>query len=322
MDPNGDGDPSDGVDGWRLDVPSDIPRAFWARWRQLVKETNPNALVAGELWHRADEWLDGHYFDSVMNYEFARAAVKWIFDQQTRIPASVLDARLAELRLAYPKSASYALLNLVDGHDTDRMASMALNPDREYDRDNRGRGGEDEYDNSKPSPEAYARARLATLLQMTYVGAPLVYYGDEAGMWGADDPTNRKPMLWKDLEPYARPDENVVMDDMLEFYRATIALRNAHPALQRGTIETVLADDEADVWVFRRTLDGDDLLVALNPTDAAREVTLTLPAGAPANWATEFAYGAADGQAYTANGGKLTIQVPAVGGVVLKSVGQ
>ena len=67
MDPNGDGDPSDGVDGWRLDVPNEVPMQFWHEWRALVKSVNPDAYISGEIWKRADEWLDGRTFDAVMN---------------------------------------------------------------------------------------------------------------------------------------------------------------------------------------------------------------------------------------------------------------
>lgn len=313
MDPNGDGDPSDGIDGWRLDVPNDIPLHFWAQWRQLVKQINPEALITGEIWHRADQWLDGAHFDAVMNYEFAKAVTSWIFDRQHKIGARELAARLAELRLAYPAAATYALQNLVSSHDTDRLASMAQNPDRAYDRQNRVQDDNPEYDNSKPSADAYARARLVALLQMTYVGAPMIYYGDEVGMWGADDPTNRKPMLWQDLEPYEQPEENAVMSDHLAFYKQVIALRNSHAALRSGSFRSLLADDEADVWAFLRSDEHESLIVVLNPSTAQREVAVPLPTDAPSSWDTVF--GSA-GQLQAENG-KLTISVPPVGGVVI-----
>src|SRR5262245_56833924 len=140
------------------------------------------------------------------------------------------------------------MMNLVDSHDTDRLVSMALNPDRGYDKDNRGQDDSPDYNNAKPLPEHYARARLVALLQMTYVGAPMIYSGDEVGMWGADDPSCRKPMLWEDLQPYDKPEQNFVMKDHLAFYREVIALRNAHPALRTGYFHTLLADDAKDVW--------------------------------------------------------------------------
>jgi glycosidase len=315
MDPNGDGKSDDGIDGWRLDVPNDIPRPHWEEWRHFVKQINPNALITGEIWNRADQWLDGQHFDAVMNYEFARVAVEWVFNRQQKITASEAASRLAELRLAYPAVATYALQNLVDGHDTDRLASMAQNPDREYDRQNRVQDNNPSYDNSKPSPQSYARARLVSLLQMTYVGAPMIYYGDEVGMWGADDPSNRKPMLWKDLQPYEKPEENAVMEEELAFYHQAIALRNTHPALRSGTLQDLLTDDLADVWAFLRTEDKDQVLVVLNASDTPRDVRVPLPQGAPTVWTAAFGE---PGPA-PVEGGHVTVHVPATAGVALQA---
>ena len=112
---------------------------------------------------------------------------------------------------------------------------------------------------------------------MTYVGAPMIYYGDEVGMWGSDDPNNRKPMLWQDLEPYEEPDENRVSTDVLAHYRKVIALRRDHPALRTGTFETVTTDDRADVWCFKRSDDRETLLVMLNAAET--DAPMTLPEG-------------------------------------------
>jgi glycosidase len=136
-------------------------------------------------------------------------------------------------------------------------------------------------------------------------------------MWGADDPTCRKPMLWKDLEPYAEPEENHVMADHLAFYREVIALRNAHPALRVGTFRTVLTDDEADVWAFVRSTDDETLLVALNNSDQRQAVTIPIADGSAADaWRGVFGF---DGRVRTADGG-VTVTVPPVAGVVLKAL--
>lgn len=264
MDPDGDGDPSDGIDGWRLDVPNEVPMPFWAEWREHVKAINPDAYIAGEIWSRAESWLDGNHFDAVMNYPFADSAIAWIGHQERKIPASECDRHLAELRMAYPAEATAVLQNLLDSHDTDRVASMMQNPDRDYDRMNRVQDDNPDYDNSKPSAEAYRRARLLALLQMTYPGAPMIYYGDEVGMWGADDPTNRKPMLWRDLEPYDA-DEDAVFEEQLAHYKAVIALRNEHPALRIGDFRTLHVDDEEDLWAFLRMDAAEEVVVAITP---------------------------------------------------------
>ncbi len=324
MDPDGDGDPSDGIDGWRLDVPNEIPAPFWVEWRALVKSVNPDAYIVGEIWDRADLWLDGRHFDAVMNYQFARNAIAWVGNKKRKLKASQLDGRLAELRLAYPAAATYVQQNLVDSHDTDRLASMMLNPDREYDAENRVQDNGPDYSNARPGPQQYARARLVVLLQMTYVGAPMIYYGDEVGMWGADDPTCRKPMLWEDLQPYEKPQENFVMKDQLAFYRDVIALRNANPALRTGYFRTLLTDDAADVWAFERADGKQRLIVLLNASSSAANVAVPAPESVAGGWEVIFTRGADPaaapaGQVVEAADGKLAVQVPAIGGVVLRA---
>lgn len=313
MDPDGDGDPRDGIDGWRLDVPNEIPGPFWIEWRDLVKSINPDAYISGEIWDRADLWLDGRHFDAVMNYQFAQSVIGWACYRDARLKVSEMDRRLAELRLAYPAAANYVMQNLVDSHDTDRLVSMALNPDRKYDAENRVQDNGPKYNNDKPGPKEYARARLVALIQMTYVGAPMVYYGDEVGMWGADDPTCRKPMLWEDLQSYEKPEENVVMKDHLEHYQKAIALRNAHAALRVGAFQTLLADDKANVWAFERFTSNERLIVAINADDAAHDVAVPLKAGAPDKW--KMVFGGAESLA--AANGVLSLKLPPLAGIVV-----
>jgi glycosidase len=273
MDPDGDGDPSDGIDGWRLDVPNEVPLPFWHEWCALVRRINPEAYVVGEIWERADQWLDGRAFDAVMNYEFAKPAIAWVIDRREKITASEFDRRLAELRMAYAPECSYAMMNLLDSHDTDRIASMARNPDRKYNHLNREQEG-NPYDAGRPGDEDRARQRLLALLQMTYVGAPMVYYGDEAGMWGSNDPNNRRPMLWDDLPPNQNPQERPDAA-MREHYRSVIGLRRSLPALRTGSYRTVLADDAQDVLAFVREKDGQRVVVALNAS--TKPATVSLP---------------------------------------------
>ena len=272
MDPDGDGDPSDGIDGWRLDVPEEVPMAFWVEWCELVRTINPEAYIVGEIWQTRPEWLDGRTFDAVMNYPFAEIACDWIAHRDGKITATEAARRFKDHRAAYPDEVTHALQNLLDSHDTDRIVSKIQNPDRPFDRDNREQD-DPSYDGSKPSPESYARSRLMVLLQMTYPGAPMIYYGDEAGMWGSDDPNNRKPMLWKDLEPYDE-DGQAVMDEHLSFYRAAITLRKAHSALRTGSMESTLVDDEQDVMAFIRADETEEVLVVLNASLNPARITL------------------------------------------------
>ncbi|MFM7051495.1 MAG: alpha-amylase family glycosyl hydrolase [Planctomycetota bacterium] len=284
MDPNGDGDPADGVDGWRLDVPNEVPIEFWREWRGLVKGINPDAYIVGEIWNPAGEWLDGRTFDAVMNYPFAQAVVAWAAGGAGAPKPSEVDARLAALRLEYPAQATFALQNLLASHDTDRLASMMANPGRGYDRANSEKPGST-YDGARPQPGHFRRARLAALVQMTYVGAPMVWYGDEAGMWGSDDPFCRKPMVWSDLGAFDDPDERFDGEHFAA-YRDMIALRAQHAAIRRGGFRTLLVDDARNLWVFERRLGDERVIVALNASDAPQEFTLPAAELAGFSWRT------------------------------------
>ena len=288
MDPDGDGDPSDGVDGWRLDVPNEIPIPFWVDWCAHVRSINPDAYITGEIWDRADEWLDGKTFDAVMNYEFSKVVFDWVGARDAKITATEADQRLAALRMAYPTEITYVLQNLVDSHDTDRAVSKIHNPDRPFDSQNREQD-DPTYDGRKPPEEAYDRLKLIAFIQFTYVGAPMVYYGDEVGMWGSDDPNNRKPMIWDDLGPYENADQNQTMNELHEYYKSLTALRNEHSALRRGSIQTAYVHDDDDVWAFIREDENGEILVGLNASE--NEATITMPDG---NWTPLFGSGSDD----------------------------
>lgn len=292
MDPDGDGDPADGIDGWRLDVPNEIAMPFWREWRTLVKSINPDAYIVGEVWRRGDDWLDGTTMDAVMNYPFADTVMRFIGDRVNSIPPSEVDRRLAELRRAYPSEVTFALQNLLDSHDTDRIASKMFNPDREFDQGNREQSSP-EYRGGKPDAVSFARARLAAFMQMTYPGAPMIYYGDEVGMWGSDDPNNRKPMLWDDIGTYDSP-LDVVDPQQLAWYQRITALRHKHRALRRGCYQLIAADDEQGTLVFLRSLPEEQVLVAINASErvAVVDVSGALTGRAGAAWTKVFGDGA------------------------------
>ncbi len=263
MDPNGDGDPSDGIDGWRLDVASDINANFWKPWRKLVKSINPDAYIVAELWQESREWLDGQTFDAVMNYPFARAAQRFFVNQRKASRPGKFDAELREALGWYAPQVNYVLQNLYCSHDTDRVASMFMNPDLEYDGANRLQDNGPNYNTTRPAPECYERLKAMVLFQMTFLGAPMVYYGDEVGMFGADDPTCRKPMYWDDLMPFDDSDERIV-EGYHAFYQRMIAIRNTFPALQLGSLETLLAHDRNKMYAYCRGLGEESIVIVIN----------------------------------------------------------
>lgn len=273
MAPNGD--VSAGIDGWRLDVAPDIPHPFWIEWRKLVKSINPDALISGEVWTWAQPWLAGDQFDTVTNYQFAIPAQDFFADNKTAIPPSDFSTLLNQLVYAYPLQSVLVLQNLLDSHDTDRLASMFVNPDRGYDTSNRLQDTGPDYSLEKPDDTQRKRMMQAVACQMTFVGAPMIYYGTEAGMWGPDDPSNRQPMIWRDLLPYDDP--AVTFDgELFGWYQRLIALRRGLPALRRGFFRTLIADDDTGVLAYARDLDNDHVYIILNRSPKPRDVSLVL----------------------------------------------
>ncbi len=273
MAPNGD--PSAGIDGWRLDVAPDIPHPFWVEWRKLVKSINHDAVILGEVWTWAQPWLEGDQLDAVTNYQFAIPSQDFFADVDTAISPSAYSTLLNQLVYAYPLQSVLTTANLMDSHDTDRLASMFVNPDRGYDTANRLQDTGPDYSLDKPDAEQRRRMKQALVCQMTFVGAPMIYYGTEAGMWGPDDPNNRMPMIWQDQMPYDDP--SITFDrDMFDWYQRLIALRRELGALRRGFYRTLLADDRAGVLAYARDLDNDHVYIVLNRSAQKREVVLEL----------------------------------------------
>lgn len=263
-----DGNPSRGVDGFRLDACENIPRPFWVDWRKLVKSIKPDAYLSGEIWSLAPHWLDGQTFDATMQYPFAEAMESFFVDQTRSISPSLFAAQLQRLTYVYPFQVSLVQMNLLDSHDTDRWASRFLNPDLPFNGKSRIEDNNPDYNIAKPDEQMWTRMKQSLVVQMTYVGAPMIYYGDEAGMWSPSDPSDREPMIWKDLEPYDDP-QVTFKRDVFDQYQRLIAIHRKIEALQLGFAHTVLADDASGVYAFSRDLNRDHICVVVNRSDQA-----------------------------------------------------
>jgi glycosidase len=283
MDPDGDGDPSDGVDGWRLDVPEEIGKPFWEQWCGLVRKINPEAYIVGEIWdEKAQGWVNDSLFTAVMNYQFAKAVQDYMIDRD--ITAVEFADRLRKVRESFPGEANYVVQNLMDSHDTPRLASMILNPGREYDTLGKPEEG---FNVRRPNKTERKLQRLIALFQFTYIGAPMIYYGTEAGMWGADDPDNRKPMVWSDKEyevegthplDVKRPaDENRFDNELFEWYKKLAEIRNEHEIFQTGQFLQLVAEPEKNIYSFARHLGDQDIgIVVLNNSEDQQQIEIHL----------------------------------------------
>jgi glycosidase len=307
MDPDGNGDPSDGIDGWRLDVATEVPTAFWRDWHDHVRRINPECYTVAEVWDDARDFLAESGFTATMNYYGFAFPIKGFLIDGVLTPSEAV-LQLNGRRTAYPPAMQQALQNLIDSHDTDRLASMIVNAGRrpyaqpgrfDYDVGVSPRYVAD-YDVRKPTAIERRIQRMVGLLQMTYVGAPMIYYGTEAGMWGGDDPCDRMPMVWPELtyepqqaDPLGRPRaaDVVEFDDALfHYYRAAIDLRKQVPALRRGSIEFLRADDKARFLAYKREDALDAALVGFNRGNADYR------------WEIPLAPGESVAQVFTASG--------------------
>jgi cyclomaltodextrinase len=294
MDPNNDGDPEDGIDGWRLDVAEKVDIKFWKLFRKWVKEINPEAYITGEIWWEdwqaneifdASPWLQGDAFDGVMNYRFAQAVKKFVIDVDEQISPRTFVDSIKEIKKNYYEDNFLAVQNLMDSHDVDRIASQIINPDRWFDH-YANPGQNDYYDVGKPTQAEITKQYLIIGIQMTMPGAPMIYYGDEAGMWGGDDPDCRKPMVWQELfyEPEVadplgrfRSVDSVKFDSKIfNWYKKLISLRKKNRAFSLGDINFFLIDDNKKVVGYSRNLDKDVLYVFINNKNKSEEVSIGL----------------------------------------------
>lgn len=224
-----------------------------------------------------------------MNYIFRNTLLEYAAGGD----ASVLYRNIEAMREAYPPQAFYALMNLLSTHDQARsLHVLGWTQDA--------------------SPEAIAlakrRYRMALLFQMTFPGSPAVYYGDEVGVTGGDDPYNRATYPWADEG--GQPDEA-----MLAEFKRLIALRHRHAVLRRGSLDAPLLTDAHSI-VLARQLGNQWAITATHNAEAPRTVTVRLPAAAPSRWSDALNTGH---PARMAENGALTLQLPALGGVVLLS---
>jgi len=281
-----------GIDGWRLDVPNEVDTpGFWQEFRDRVKAANPDAYIVGEIWGDASHWLDGTQFDGVMNYRFTEAAIAFAggenyipeFCQGELRPYPPISAaeyaiRIDALLKLYDWEIQQAQLNLLDSHDTPRMLTTV---------------GEDQ--------DSFM---LASVLMMTFPGAPSIFYGDEVGLPGGKDPDCRRVF----------PEAEQWDVEILKNYKQLIALRHQYAALRTGTYKTLFADH--DLYVFARILDQEEVIVAVNTskeqvepvfgvTELKTEPQKVIYGAGRLNWQT------------TAEGSKLELIVPGRSSIIV-----
>ncbi|HYO63782.1 MAG TPA: alpha-amylase family glycosyl hydrolase [Pyrinomonadaceae bacterium] len=313
-----------GAAGWRFDVANEISHDWWNEYRPVAKGYKADGPLVGEIWPDASQWLAGDQLDSVMNYRFrknvlgfARGGFDWSDNDNfggntiVALSPSQFDRALRSVREDYPAQATAAMLNLIDSHDTNRSLYVLTVL------------GDDGL------AQAKERLKLSAVFQFTYMGAPMVYYGDEAALSAPslasgpngpeDDPYNRAPYPWDDEQgdasAYGPADHSVV-----DHYRTLAHMRKQHAALRAGAFETLLTGDttpsntDDNTYAFARTGGGETAVVVLN--NGAGSNTANVPVAAYFTDGAELR-DALTGATYTVGGGHVQLTLAARTGAVL-----
>ena len=286
-----------GADGWRLDVADELPDDFIAQLRCAMEEEKSDALLIGEVWEdgsnkiaydRRRRYLLGSETHGLMNYPFRTAALQWLCGGD----ASDFRESMETLRENYPPDAYYSAMNFLSTHDTPRI--LTLLGGEPVPEDKPGRAA------ARLSPAGYELARrrlmVGAMLLYAFPGSPTVYYGDEAGVQGYEDPLNRRTYPW------GQEDER-----LLAWYRKLGALRCSRPSLQQGGISYPLA---AGGGLAVRRCCGSEVTVAVMNA-GAESLEVHLP------WSGTIATDAMTGQQFLTEGGVLRLSLPGISGVLL-----
>ncbi len=328
MDPMGNGSTQYGVDGFRLDVAELIPIGFWRDYRKFVRSINKDAYLVGEVWWETwpekmldpGPWLKGDVFDAVMNYRWYKPTRSFFANAQPSVlTASEYVSHLDSVSRGIRPSTQRAMMNLTASHDSERFSTSIQNAENRY----KYRMSPHETPGLRiDRPDAWTRKlqRLILIHQFTYIGSPHIWNGDELGMWGADDPDMRKPIIWPELTfdaERAHPFGKVRTTDAVaadlawrDEYKALIAIRRNHPALSRGGLRYLQTSESIQGLAYARELGTDCVVVVFNNSTAAVDMNVK---GAPDGSYSD----AINGTPYTISNRSLNLKMDAKSAVIL-----
>lgn len=222
------------IDGWRMDVGDEISHFFWKNFRKAIKAVKKDMLIIGEIWHYAGDFLEGDEWDTVMNYPFYLNMIDLLAD--TRINVSQFVQNLGYLKGRLNKKCYPLMWNLIDSHDTARFLHLC-------------------NDNKK-------KQHLAAAFQLLLPGMPMVYYGDEFAMPGANDPDCRRGMYW---------DEEYQDKEMFQWYKKLLQIRKTHTCVVDGELIEISARDEEETIVMIRKNGEETIAMIFNCSTRMKE---------------------------------------------------
>lgn len=222
------------IDGWRLDVGDEISHFFWKRFRRAIKAVKKDMLIIGEIWHYAGDFLEGDEWDTVMNYPFYLNLIDLLADEKINVSQFVQN--LGYLKGRLHKKCYPLMWNLIDSHDTARFLHLCK-------------------DNKK-------KQHLAAAFQLLLPGMPMIYYGDEYAMPGANDPDCRRGMYW---------DEEYQDKEMFEWYKRLLQVRKAHTCIVEGELAEAITRDEDETIVLTRKNGEETIALIFNCSNQTKE---------------------------------------------------
>ena len=222
------------IDGWRLDIGDEISHFFWKNFRKAVKAVKKDMLIIGEIWHYAGDFLEGDEWDTVINYPFYLNLIDLLADE--KITVSQFVQNLGYLKGRLHKNCYPLMWNLIDSHDTARFLHLC-------------------NDNKK-------KQHLAAAFQLLLPGMPMIYYGDEYAMPGANDPDCRRGMYW---------DEEYQDKEMYEWYKRLIQVRKSHACIVEGELAGSVTEDEEGTVVLIRKNGEETIAMIFNCSSSAKK---------------------------------------------------
>ena len=254
------------VDGWRLDVAADLGRSneynhdFWKKFRRAVKDANPSALILAEHYGDPRDWLKGDEWDTVMNYDAFMEPITWFLTGMEKHSDEAREELLGNIdnfigSMAHHMSnmltpSLQVAMNELSNHDHSRFLTRTNHMVGRV--EHLGPEAANEYVNK-------AVMREAVVMQMTWVGAPTIYYGDEAGVCGFTDPDNRRTYPW------GREDH-----ELIAFHKEAIRIHKEHPALRTGSLK--ILGGEENVLSYARFKGNDRIVIVINNRSERTEV--------------------------------------------------